>query len=210
MARPLGWWTTAVESVPSPLLLQTAVEGRDRATDGFSKSGVVVVLANALSFVGEPLYQAQRLLPTLKEGESSALLNGYLYVASVLLQSVLDGVASAAQKIAPLPEPQGDIYFKDYTFILSEVVWIQPIQSRILDLQFAGKTFFGFADALKHEHAWVGCVSKHPQTEVIDVHDEARVGCLYHVLVPLYNDAKCIICRLASQFGQPVPTFYNL
>jgi hypothetical protein len=208
MARPQGWWTTAVKSVPLPL--QTAVEGRDRASDGFTKHGAVVVLANALNFAAEPLRQAQILLPTLQLSESSAKLNGYLFVATVLLLSVLDGIASAAQKLSPLPEPQGDVYFKSYTFELSNVVWIQPIQARLLQLQFDGKTFFKFANALKHEHAWVGHVSISENTGVIDVYDGASVGYLYQVLVPVYNEAIGIICRLAKLVDQPVPAFYKL
>lgn len=188
MARPLGWWTTAVESV------QTAVE---------AERGTVVVLANALSFAAEPLYQAQRLLPTLQPGENSAKLDGYLYVATVLLQSVLDSIASAAQRLAPLPEPQGAICFKSYPFVLSDVVWISPIQARLLRLKFDGKTFFDLANA-----AWV--VSEHKTTAVLDVHDRASVGLLYQVLVPVYDEAKTIICRLAKLVGQPVPDLYKL
>jgi hypothetical protein len=190
--------------------VQTSVEGRQRANEGFSERGNVVVLANALSFAAEPLHQAQLLLPELTPGENSAKLNGYLYVASVLLQSVLDGVASTAHKLSPLPDPQGDIYFKSYQFVASDVVWIGPIQRRLLQIQYRGKSFFEFTDGLKHEHAWVGCVSEHPVTNVLDVHDEGPLGYLYGVLVPVYNAARSVICRLAHDVDQPSPSFYKL
>ena len=204
MDKPLGWWTRAVESVP----MQTAVEGRARESDDFTKHGAIVVVANALSFAAEPLYQAQCLLPTLLPGQHSALLNGHLYITTLILQSVLDGIASTAQKLVPLPDPQGNIYFKDYSFVLSDVAFIGPIQSQILGLRFSNRTFFQFADALKHEHAWVGSVSRN-RDQVQDVYNE-DVGYLYGVLIPIYKYATTILCRLAKTFDQPVPAFNKL
>lgn len=194
MDRPLGWWKTAVESST-----QAACDDR---TD--SDPGSIVVLANALSFAAEPLYQAQLLLPKVSPRENSALLNSYLYVGTVLLRSVLDGIASAVQQNWPLPDVKGPVSFESYTFVCSHVVWIQPIQTRLTQLQHAGKTFFECADV------WVGRVSANPTTDVKDVHDAAHRGYVYDVLVPVYRDAKAMVCRLAELIGEPLPTLYIL
>lgn len=203
----LGWWTTVAEFAAAESL--QVAEPRSRAGDDFSIQGSILVLANALSFVAEPLHQAQISLGKLRAGDNSAALNGYIYVATVLLQSILDGVASLAQKIQKLPGQQ-DIYFKSYQFIRAEVVWIQPIQKRLRELRYADKTFFQCADALKHEHPWVGSVSERQPDGVLDVYPHSSpqsIGFVYGILDPIYKEVKGIVCRLAKSYGEPEPQF---
>lgn len=91
---------------------------RSRGTDGCTTEGCVVVVANALIFAADPLQKACYMLGQLAHGTNDGQLNGYLYIATVMLQSVLDGVAAACNRF----EGQGDIYFHSYTFVKSDIV----------------------------------------------------------------------------------------
>ncbi|KAL4441046.1 hypothetical protein ABPG77_010477 [Micractinium sp. CCAP 211/92] len=293
-----------VGNLEKEVLNKVVVEGDEHKSEGFPDSVSVVVLANALTFAAEPLYQAQCLLSKVKTGTDSAELNSYLYVATVLLQSVLDSIPSSAQTLAPLlqqqrekqeqtrqdlqsvrqlvqqmhqrmqqvpphilhqhqqlvqqqrqqqqqqqqkeqqqqqkeqqqqqkeqqqqqkeqqqqqkeqqqqrPEPQSVVTDKSFLkceFACPDFDWILPIQDHLSKLQFDSKTLFDWAHYFQHERAWVGCVTPHPQTAVKDVHDEKHIGFVYGMLVPAYNEAKGIVCRLAKECRQIVPALYDL
>jgi hypothetical protein len=70
-----------------------------------------------------------------------------------MLQSLLDGVASACQQISQLPR-QGSIYFHDYEFVASDVIWVAKHQKDIVALAFRRETFItDFANFVEHEHS---------------------------------------------------------
>ncbi|KAL4441052.1 hypothetical protein ABPG77_010483 [Micractinium sp. CCAP 211/92] len=189
-----------VEKAEEHVKRQNAVKGR--ANEGFTKIGVVFILENALAYAAKPLVEAHKLLGERHPEQHRDRLNGHLYNLALLLQSALDCIASAAEKLAPSPKPQR-MYFRNYKFVLSKVAWISPIQADILDLQFRGKTFFDFANILKHEHAWVGCVCFNNKTKLYDVYDAADCGFFHDVLVRVYIKATIIINQLAQQLEQP-------
>ena len=194
----------------SPLpVCQGMAEVRPRKTDDFTIAGCAVVLANALLFASEPLQQACVMLGNMELGTNSSILNGYLYMATLLLQSVLDSVAATCQKVQPI-DGCGDVYFCSYSFFKSDVVWLSAHQRVIGALKWKGSSFNQLANALKHEQAWVGCVSAPSELGVRDVYDEEGAGFVYSILVPVYKQAKCMVCRLASQLGQSAPRLPDL
>ena len=193
-----------------------AVELDTRGTSGLTYKGSVLVVANALLSASSSLDHACRSLKDANEGDNSAVLNGCMYTAAVLLQSVLDGFASACNKIAGNPTP-GDIYFHKYAFIHSETRWVTPVQQRIAMLRFRGTPFDDFANKLKHEEPWVGSVSKGFGNQpadgydgVLGVYDNNSVCCLYGLLIPVYKHAVVIASRLCKQESVPVPVYPSL
>jgi hypothetical protein len=188
---------------------QVVSEIRPRGTDGWTTAGCVVVVANALIFAADPLQKACYMLGKLDPGTNDGQLNGYLYIAMVMLQSVLDGVAAACDRIAPV-EGQGDIYFHSYTFVKSDIVWISGHQRAVAEVTWNGKAFRVVANTLKHELAWVGSVGESETHGVRDIYDTQGIGFVYSFLIPVYKHAKTIVCRLAQQMGQVVPVLPDL
>lgn len=111
-----------------------------------------MVVANALIFAADPLQKACYMLGQLAHGTNDGQLNGYLYIATVMLQSVLDGVAAACNRF----EGQGDIYFHSYTFVKSDIVWISGHQRAVAEVAWNRKAFRVVANTLKHELACGG------------------------------------------------------
>jgi len=181
-----------------------AAELRSKRTDDFTDAGCVMVVANALLFASEPLQQACMMLNKVEPGTNSSVLNGYLYMATVLLQSVLDGVASTCQKICPV-DGCNDVYFCSYNFFKSDVVWVSGAQRAIAGLTWRDKSFNKLANELKHEHAWVGTVNV--SNGVHDIYDEQGTGFVYGLLVPVYKKAKVVVQRLTNQLQQSAPAF---
>ena len=178
-----------------------------RGFDNFTHAGSIVLLSNALLFATQPLDQVRHAL--LDRENRKAEVNGLLFVATVLLLSVLDGIASLAQRISGLPN-QTSVYFHSYTFVLSDLVWIQKHQHNISDMTYATKSFYEFANYVKHEQPWIGEPSLHPRTYIRDVYDDENKGYYYDVLVVVYKEVKNMVSRLAKQYSQPVPVFPSL
>ncbi|KAG2424867.1 hypothetical protein HXX76_014027 [Chlamydomonas incerta] len=179
-------------------------EVRPRKTDDFTSAGCAVVLANALLFASEPLQQACVMLGKMELGTNSSILNGYLYMATLLLQSVLDSVAATCQKVSPV-DGCGDVYFCSYSFFKSDVVWLSAHQREIGGLKWKGSSFNQLANALKHEQAWVGCVSAPCELGVRDVYDEEGTGFVYSILVPVYKQANLHAEVVRINNGLPEP-----
>jgi hypothetical protein len=135
--------------------LQGAENRTERGFQHFTVAGGVVVVANALIHASGPLDQARYALSDLPPASNSGSLNGLLYVATVMLQSVLDSVASLAQRISDLPG-QNKIYFHDYQFVHSSLVWMSKHQQKINAVEYDGKRFYDYANFIKHEQPWVG------------------------------------------------------
>jgi hypothetical protein len=190
----------------------TALQGvevrEERGLLNFTEEGGIVVLVNAFLHVSQPLDHARHVLMGLPPGSNSGPLNGLLYVATVMLQSVLDTVASLAQRISKLPG-QGNIYFHSYSFVHSEVVWISVLQREINSKRFEGMDFKDYANRVKHEQPWIGAVTD-GASGVRDIYDSDGVGYFYKVLLPIYDAGRTIVCRLAKQYGQQVPDFPKL
>jgi len=156
---------------------------------------------------GRPSRVARRL--SSAPGTNSGVLNGYLYVATVMLQSVLDGLAAACDKVAPVGG-QGNIYFHSYRFVKSDVVWVSENQRAVEQIVWRGEVFKDVANAIKHEQAWVGCVGAPTPLGVRDIYDDQGRGFVYSMLVPVYKHAKAVVCRLANQLGQATPILPDL
>ena len=175
--------------------------------------GSIVIVGNALLCAAEQIDMARFELPRLLAGQHGRVLNSQLYVSTLLLQSVLDGVACLCQKVSQLPG-QGNIYFDRYPFVHSEVVWVAVHQRKINALVYDGVPFYQFANRLKHERPWVGAVSCNGccpgAPESLGVHDGAGVCYLYGVLIPAYKAATEVIARLCRQFRQPSLAFPSL
>lgn len=188
---------------------QVVSDIRLRGTDDWTAEGCIVVVANALLFASDPLQKACFVLGQLPPGTNSGELNGYLYIATVMLQSVLDGVAAACNRIAPV-KGHGDIYFHSYPFVNSDIVWVSEHQRAVAELAWNGKAFRVVANAIKHELAWVGCVGASGVHGVRDIYDTQGIGFVYYFLVPVYKHAKAMVRRLAKQMGQAAPVLPNL
>jgi hypothetical protein len=186
-----------------------AVEMRVQARGlmGFTIEGGIVVVANALLHAAAPIGESRYHVLSSELGQNSAVLNGMLWTGTVLLQSALDSFASLCQKISQLPQAAG--YFHNYPFINSDIVWVGVHQTKIAEILFDGKTFDEFANFIKHEQPWIGAVSM-GATGTRDVCDSSGVGYVYGVLIPVFKELKLMVCRLAKQYGQPVPVYPQL
>ena len=179
-----------------------------RGIDGFSCEGGVLVVANALLYASEPLDIARRVLQRQKNGDSSSVLNGHLYVSAVMLQSVLDGIARLCDN-ATCGNSEGNVYFHNYEFLHSDVVWVAGAQREIAALRFMGKSFNDVANCLKHEKPWVGVVSMGGDGS-LKIPDAEGTCFLYGFVIPVYKRAVAIVSRLCKMYDQSVPAFPSL
>jgi hypothetical protein len=181
-----------------------------RKTDDFTKPGCVMVVGNALSFVSKSLHEACLVLARQTPGSNSAVLNGFLYVSTVMLQSVLDGIASTVQKVQPIQD-YGDVYFRSYPFAHAEIHWVSQHQHAIAALTWKGRTFNQLANALKHEQAWIGGVGENPKPNgKYDIYDDQGTGFVYGLLLPVYNETRTMVQRLARDLDVAIPELLEL
>lgn len=186
---------------------------KDDGDDDFTLKCSIVVVANALLYAADPIGRAQDLLgrrDSLKPGQQSTALNGHLFVATGLLLSVLDGIATACHTLARLPShTDSDMHFKNYPFDLCpKHSWVDSHRQEILELQFEGKNFFDQADKILHKHAWVGSVSS--REPIADVCDVNGAGFVYDFLVRIHKKAQEMICALGKQYKVQVPEYPKL
>lgn len=182
---------------------------------GFSPKGGVAVIANQLVVVAKTLIAVRNeLLPHKRDLDfaqpSVFMVNGLLASAATGLQSVMDAIASFCQRMAPDEDHHAYIYFSTFEFRVIEWEFIRLIKEQgITPLQFEGRTFNEFANALKHEAPWVGLVSEvRGLQDVYDTpvpeRDYEVKGAFRDMLVPAYNHVKKIVERLGAKFQQPV------
>lgn len=189
---------------PSPPCTQVVDMGQ-RGFKGYSPSSFIAVVAHALSCATYPIKEAQKLLR--QSGDMTFEVNGHLFAATVLLLSVLDGIASACQKIAPLPN-QGDIFFRSYPFACSELLWIRSYQQQLLNMHYNGISFFDHANKVKHELAFIGVPKYSFRRAIADVYDKSDQGYVHDLLMPIFEIAKAIICHLSCLYGvRDVPEY---
>lgn len=176
-------------------------------------------VANALLTVSGTLSQARYMLQTLSAGDDSGALNGSLCRLAVLLQAVLDGVASASNKLVGGRVKRGAC-FQTYRFVDSEIRWVEQVQRKVMELRYMGDTFDDVANRAKHEELWVGAVGRrHSEDDrrmgrgydgTLGVYDTDGVCFIYGMLIPVYNHAVAMVSRLCKQYDQPVPAYPEL
>lgn len=175
-------------------------ETRQYHLGGFTPSGRVAVLANALQVVGSTILEAEKEL--VQQNPSSWSVNGFLLTIIPCLQNLLDNIARACQEFAPIEEfAARDLYFHEFRFSSSGVVQLHPLQQKVLSLRFHGKSWYQFANSFKHEAPWVGQCSKNTQG-VVDVYDADDVGVVYDVVVPVYKHT-CAMLHLLGNLCDP-------
>lgn len=195
------------ECIIVPPQASGGTQASPRGIDGFSCEGGVMVVANALLYASEPLAVARRVLQGLKSGAQSTVLNGHLYVSTVLIQSVLDSVARLCDNMTG-GNADENIYFHNYEFLHSDIMWVSKVQKEIAAFRFMGKCFNDQANHLKHERPWVGGVSE--GLDGLKIPDSEGTCFLYDFLIPVYKRTVTIMSRLCKSHNQPVPAFPSL
>lgn len=121
-------------------------------------------------------------------------VNGRIYSAVILSQSLLDGVVALASS------SRTRLNFDDFVFDNTSVAWIDSVQKKINELRFDGQSFTELAQSMRHT-PWIICsVRRGGRDQILDYYVKGN-GFMYGLMLPLYNHIHHILCRLATQFG---------
>lgn len=185
------------KSSPKLFYSRQATREREIPMEGFTNAGYVATVCNALNHVGRLINQVEGEL--YRKTSCPFTINGYIFNITVGLVAVLDGTASACQRIHPMEAFHNkDVYFFDYDF--SHSAWTEVIVhvENLKRLQFNDNDLRKWGNRLKHESPWVGMVSENPRTTVYDVHGTTgtqsveTIGYVYGFIAPVY----ACICQI--------------
>lgn len=194
------------------ILLQGA-EPRERGMSGFTVSGGIYVLVNALLLVSGTINQACGRMASVENGDGNFVLNSELYLCILTLQSLLDGFASLCYRIhkpsgIECPDQKAPvIYFDDFNFNASDLVWVQKLQTEIKRIIYKSVSFNDFANFVKHEQPYIGTVKTSVRKGWKDVFDDSDIGVMYDVIIPVYKHLKGMLSRLALSHDVSLPPF---